>query len=67
MILALVMTLCLNGTCKEVKEYLPPEVSLMTCMVQGQMYAAQYIERNAPQWNLSKYRCLIINSSEKEA
>ena len=54
----LVLIFCLAGTPGSCQEERPlvADMSLMTCLVQGQQYAANWIADH-PKWTLSGWRC----------
>jgi hypothetical protein len=54
----LVLIFCLAGTPSSCQEERPlvADMSLMTCLVQGQQYAANWIADH-PKWTLSGWRC----------
>lgn len=61
----LVMTVCLLATpaaCREERSEFDA-VSLMSCMTQGQFYAARWIDEH-PAYRLSRWRCEQRNTRQ---
>lgn len=58
----LVLVVCLSATPDVCREEHPPidAVSPMSCVVQGQQIAAEWIEDH-PKWQLAAWRCLFGN------
>ena len=64
--LTLVLTLCLNTTCREARITAPPDLSPIACLMGAQQTAVRYLAEH-PQladWRLRGARCEVGRQSE---